>query len=100
MLFLRIRKGFGSGIESRTELKRVRQIDNESGNESPHSTLQLIHNSAVMLGAAEAVHGVEAGQDELDAACAHRRVAGRVDLEGLVPDGRHTFEPIGITSRR
>ncbi len=61
--------------------------------------LKLVHDPPVLLGAADFFHGVEAGEDELDAGGADGRVAGGVDLEGFVPDGRDALEPLGVVRR-
>ena len=54
----------------------------------------------MLLTAADAVHRVEASQDELDARGADRRLAAGIDLKGFVPGGRDSLQTLSVVGRR
>ena len=64
-----------------------------------HWPLRLVDDPAVRLAAADAVGGVEAGEDELHAGRADRLVLAGVDLEGLFPDRRYALDQRGVVGR-
>ena len=54
----------------------------------------------MLLGPGDPIGGVQPGQHELDARGPHRRIAGGVHLERLVPGRRHALQPLGVVARR
>jgi len=60
----------------------------------------FVGDDPVVLGAGDAVGGVEAGQNKFDARRAHRFAFGGVDLERLFPRRRDAFHALGVVRRR
>ena len=54
----------------------------------------------MLLAAADAVHGVEAGEDEFDAGSADGVFAARVHFESLIPGRGHSLQPLGVYTNR
>src|SRR4051794_6544492 len=61
-----------------------------------NSLTNLVGNPPVLLRPRDAVAGVQAGEDELDARRPHGGAVARVDLERLLPRLRHALEPLGV----
>ena len=83
-------------LRSVTKIAKTLHGNRREFRDGGSAILYFVFDLAVVLSSADAVHAVQACQDEFDAGSSDRFVVACVDLKGQVPCRRDTLQTFGV----